>query len=47
MCHVSQSLWSNFKSIILFDPFTNPGRSEIRDEESTFIEEKQWLFVVI
>lgn len=43
---VSQSLWSNFKSIILFDPFNNPGKGENRNKESKLIEEKRgfWWF---
>lgn len=41
---VSQSLRGNFKSIILFDPFSNPGKSENRDEESKSTEEETEAF---
>lgn len=44
ICQVSQSLWGNFKSIILSDPFSNSGKSENRDEESKFIEEETEAF---
>lgn len=44
ICQVSQSLWGNFKFTILFDPFNNPGKSENRDKESKFIEEKTEAF---
>lgn len=44
ICQVSQSLWGNFKSIILVDPFNSPGKSENRDEESKFTEEETEAF---